>query len=120
MRRVFWTKKQMEEVKALCDRYDVPAEVRKETERILDILDNVYGDLRDAQRDDGGFILFCTESLSQSDLDEILEEYKVRSDEAEYQDIVESQKGEAWEIRLYIITNDYGITMIFPQMETEA
>ena len=58
MKRIFWTKKQMREVKAMCDQCGAPDAVRKETERILGILDNVYGDLRDAQRDDGGFILF--------------------------------------------------------------
>ena len=53
MKRLFWTKKQMDEVNVLCDQCSAPDAVREETERILGILDNAYGDLRDAQKDDG-------------------------------------------------------------------
>ena len=115
MKRIFWTKKQMGEVNALCDQCGAPDAVRKETERILGILDNVYGDLRDAQRDDGGFILFCTEPVGENDLKEVLEKYHVRSDEVEYREKIGNQPEETWEVRLYIITNDYGITIISPQ-----
>lgn len=117
MKRIFWTKNQMNEVNALCDQCGVPDAVRKETERILGILDNVYGDLRDAQKDDGGFILFCTEPVRENDLKEVLEKYHVRSDEAEYRENIESKSEQTWEVRLYIITNDYGITIISPQGE---
>lgn len=119
MKRIFWTKKQMEEVNVLCDQCGAPDAVRKETERILGILDNVYGDLRDAQRDDGGFILFCTEPVRENDLKEVLEKYHVRSDEVEYKESIGASKEKTWETRLYIITNDYGITIISPQ-EKEA
>lgn len=107
--------KQMDEVNALCVQCGAPAAVRKEVERILGILDNVYGDLRDVQRDDGGYILFYSEPMKDNDLKEVLEKYHVRSDEAEYIENVGTQSEETWEIRLYIISNDYGITFISPQ-----
>lgn len=115
MKKVFWTKSQMNEVNVLCDQCGAPDAVRKETERILGILDNVYGDLRDVQRDDGGFILFCTEPVGENDLKEVLEKYHVRSDEIEYEDFIYNRTGVIWTVRLYIITNDYGITIIFPK-----
>lgn len=117
MKKVFWTKRQMDEVNVLCDQCGAPDAVRKETERILGILDNVYGDLREAQKDDGGFILFCTEPVRENELKEVLEKYHVRSDEAEYRESIGTSKEKTWEVRLYIITNDYGITIISPQGE---
>ena len=119
MKRLFWTKKQMDEVNVLCDQCSAPDAVREETERIVGILDNSYGDLRDAQKDDGGFILFCTEPMEENDLSEVLEKYHVRSDEVEYREKIGSQLEETWEVRLYIITNDYGITIISPQEREE-
>lgn len=107
--------KQMDEVNILCDQCGAPAAIRKETERILEILDNVYGDLRDVQKDDGGYILLSTEPLPEIQLKNILKQYHVRSKDFEYEDFIYNPTGVVWIIRLYIITNDYGITIIFPR-----
>lgn len=114
MKRIFWTERQVDEVKEVCSQHRTPEKVQKEVNRVLKILDNVYGDNREVWNDDGGFILFCTESIGEKELEEILKEYHVRSDEAEYRDIIEQENRRTWEIRLYLITNDYGITIVFP------
>lgn len=114
MKIIFWTKNQMCSVLNVCHKYSVPAIVIKEIQRTLNILDEIYGEKRDVYEDDGGFILFSNKPLTNSDLNNILDKYNIKKDEAEFTDVYCKNENVSWKITLHIITNDFGITTISP------
>ena len=114
-----WNEKRATELYLLRERYNIPLEVIEEARRIAKCLNAIYNSKRDIKNDDGGFVLLL---LPDSNMDEteilyceLFEEYGLRYGTAEMEDFICSHGGVEWFAELYLTTNDYGITVIYPK-----
>lgn len=116
MKVKLWTLKQKPQIKELLSNKLIPLEAANEALKVLSILDKYYGENRDVDNDDGGYLMLYMEPLeegrgiSKNELDK----YHVPAEDMEAEDILCSIDGIAWKSVLYLTTNDYGITLIYP------
>ena len=113
-----WRVAQIQNLLALQEKYKIPQEVIRVVEHIAEILDAEYGMERDVDNDDGGYILLL---LPEKDMDDtkvlhymVLEEYGLCYGTAEMESVICRYGGMEWFEELYLTTNDYGITVIYP------
>lgn len=111
---IFWTLEQMPQIEQLEQEKSLPSEIIEEMRRILKILDTEYNSARDFQNDDGGYII-----LQRDSEEEALEQYQallkgrhLREGDEEYCDVLQCRDSSIWEIKLFLVTNDYGVTVI--------
>lgn len=117
---IFWTLEQMPQIKQLEQEKSLPPEIVEEMKRILEILDTHYGSDRSFEEDDGGYIILQRDSEEgASEYQELLKSRHLREDDEEYCDILQCKDGSKWEIKLLLVTNDYGVTVI-RRMEGEG
>lgn len=111
----FWTITQKSEIQEICRKNGVPQNVEDEIFRVIQILDENYGVGRDIGADGGYIALFLDEeAVTLKEYEAILREYQLKEYHLEFSDVfMESEKRE-WHSELYIVTNDYGITIIYP------
>lgn len=114
MIKKFWTIKQRKEIEECCQKYNIPQNVETEIFRIIHILDDNYGVGRELQSDGGCVILFVNEESYWNEYENILKEYYLKGEYLEIQDIFSVSEEMEWHADLYIVTNDYGITIIYP------
>ena len=114
-----WRVAQIQNLLALQEKYKIPQEVIRVVEHIAEILDAEYGMERDVDNDDGGYILLL---LPEKDTDDeeilyhcLLEEYGLRYGTAEMESMICRYGGMEWFEELYLTTNDYGITVVYPK-----
>lgn len=113
-----WTGSQYGKLSELQKKYRIPAAVIEEVHRVVDILDTYYGCDRDVDRDDGGYLLLVTECMDMGRyLMELLDKYHVAVEDAELNDTVCANDGVTWKSVLYLVSNDFGITCVYPYME---
>lgn len=111
-----WTQSQLTMVRQMEAEGRIPADVTNETRRVLSILNDYYGQDRDVDNDDGGYVVIFTELMGDSgEIREILEEYHVRLDDEEFRENLCVCDGVVWMSALYLVSNDYGITVIYPR-----
>lgn len=97
-----YKKEQLEELKEKCSK-----EMLRETEKIIVLLDENYGDNRDVDKDLGGYIAILE---SKEDVGEI----KANSIEGllpEYTDIIKSDDGIDYYSSLFLLSDDYSIVV---------
>lgn len=95
----------------------IPQYVIDEVERIVQILDCYYGEKRDVDNDDGGYVcLISSENVGtvRSEYLKILKQYNLDEDMAEFEDILYSDGKIEWHSDLFLVCNDYGVTIIYP------
>lgn len=110
-----WTRAQYDKLSELQKKHQIPEEVIEEIHRVVDMLDRYYGSDRDVDRDDGGYLFLTTESIEAGRcFKELLDQYHVRAEDAELDDTLCIRDGTAWKSALYLVSNDYGITFIYP------
>lgn len=114
-----WRVAQIQNLLALQEKYKIPQEVIRVVEHIAEILDAEYGMERDVDNDDGGYILLL---LPEKDMDDtkvlhymVLEEYGLCYGTAEMESVICRYGGMEWFEELYLTTNDYGITVVYPK-----
>ena len=112
-----WRVAQIQNLLALQEKYKIPQEVIRVVEHIAAILDAEYGMERDVDKDDGGYVLLL---LPEKDMDDteilyhrLLEEYGLRYGTEEMKSVICRYGGMEWFEELYLITNDYGITVVY-------
>ena len=112
-----WRVAQIQNLLALQEKYKIPQEVIRVVEHIAEILDAEYGMERDVDKDDGGYVLLL---LPEKDMDDteilyhrLLEEYGLRYGTEEMKSVICRYGGMEWLEELYLITNDYGITVVY-------
>lgn len=113
MIKKFWTITQKEEIERCCSEYEIPQDITSEIFRIIHILDENYGVDR-ALESDGGYVALLVEESYLEDYEKILKEYNLKKSYAEFQDIFPVTEKIEWFFDLYIVTNDYGITIMYP------
>ncbi len=118
-----WGETQVEKLQDLKEVYNIPPEVIAEVEQTVKRLDWAYGSERDVDCDDGGYVLLL---LSDNDTDDIgimyrklLKDYQLRYGTAETENVICRCEGTEWRKELYLTTNDYGITVVYPKRETD-
>ena len=113
MIKKFWTITQKEEIEKCCSEYEIPQDITSEMFRIIHILDENYGVDR-ALESDGGYVALLVEENYSDDYEKILKEHNLKKSYAEFQDIFPVTEKTEWCSDLYIVTNDYGITIMYP------
>lgn len=115
MKIKLWTLKQAEQIEELLSKKLIPIEAADESLKVLSILDKYYGADRDVDHDDGGYLLLYTGCVKEGEvIKEILEGYNVPIEDAEIEAVLCSANGVIWKSVLYLTTNDFGITLIYP------
>lgn len=90
----------------------LPQEVVKAIEEVAAILDNEYGEERDVDGSDGGYILV----IESKDEFENLKDIYIDMDDiiAEYVDLIKVADGEDYTNSLIILNNDFAISLMMP------
>ncbi|QIB27928.1 hypothetical protein [Caloranaerobacter azorensis] len=92
---------------------DLPKEVLEVVRGIVATLDTYYGENRDLDSEDGGYVLIIQ---SEEDIEK-LEEFDIYIDEEiypEYVDRIKVEEGEDWINALILCNNEFGISLIIP------
>lgn len=117
MKLKLWTLQQLPLVKQMEADHMIPEIVADELENVLSILDRYYGADRAVETADGGYILLYTHYIARPEkiqIQDVLDTYYLRPDEMEAEDILCVCGSVTWKSVLYLATNDYGITLIYP------
>lgn len=97
---------------------DYPKEVVKVIQEIATILDNEYGENRDVDGGDGGYILIIKE---KEELEKLKDIYIDMDDIIpEYVDKIAVVDGEDYTNSLIIMNNDFAVSLIMPLRITPA
>lgn len=113
-----WTRTQYGKLSELQKKYQIPEAVVEEVHRVVDTLDTCYNSDRDVDKEDGGYLILSTGCIDASNfLGELLAKYHVRVEDAELKDTLCVNDGIIWKSVLYLISNDFGITFVFPCRE---
>lgn len=90
----------------------LPQEVARVIKEIATILDTEYGQDRDVNGGDGGYILVIE---SKDDFDKLKDIYIDMEDViTEYVDLIKATDGEDYTNSLIILNNDFAISLIIP------
>ncbi|MDR7871325.1 MAG: hypothetical protein RIN55_10715 [Tissierellaceae bacterium] len=79
---------------------------------VADILDTEYGEDRDVDGGDGGYILVIQDKKEFSKLEEIY--LDINDLLPEYVDKVHCRNGEVWISALVLMNNDFGVSLVMP------
>ena len=91
----------------------VPMEVYQEALRVVTMLDEKFGDDRDVDEDDGGFVLVIE---SEEDLADFSAEYvELDSPTREYVELLPTAKGNYFNIFFLYNEYEFGITLLIPR-----
>ena len=116
-----WKVAQMQNLLCLQEKYNIPQEVIGTVEQLVEILDKEYGLGRDVDSDDGGYLLLLLPDSDTDDTDilyhRLLEVYGLRYGTVETESVICIYDGLEWYMELYLATNNYGITVIYPKQE---
>ena len=100
--------------------HKISNEVLKFIENVLDILDSNYGSERSIE-DDGGYValIIGRDSITtEENYQEILDKHNLIKEYAEFEDVICSDVfGTVWCSDLYIVGNEYGISIIYKRKE---
>lgn len=111
-----WTMTQMPRLIEMQKNYQIPGEVVEGIQTVLGIMDTYYGKDRNVDEDDGGyvFLIFCdsTDGWREAYM-ELLKKYHLKKEDAELQDIICESLETRWHSDLFLVSNDYGITIIY-------
>lgn len=104
----FWTRTQEPEINNYFAANEYPMRVKEELLKVIETLDYYYG-LGRGMDVDGGYVALVT---TQAEYDEILQKHHISRECAEFHDkLCETEKGTFY-ADLYIVSSDYGITII--------
>ena len=92
---------------------NMPQEVQKTIQEILQILDSQYGADRNKYEDDGGYVVVVDK---KEDFKEIMDKAYIDCNEviSEYVDKIVCSNGEVYTKSLILCNNDYAISLIIP------
>lgn len=112
----YWTMMQIQQLLKDSEKYQIPQDVQNLSVNTLGILDDNYGIGRSLE-DDGGCVIILIPDF-KTDIDQayhkILEHYRIGKECVEFEDFVCSTEEKVWQADLYILGNDYGITIVYP------
>ena len=115
MKVKIWTVNQMPMIREMVIDGRLPEFVADEVSRIVSILDEYYDAKRNVENDDGGYLLVYTDYIEdKAEIQAFLDKYHMNLDDAELDDTLCIRDGVTWKSVLYLVTNDYGVTLIYP------
>lgn len=115
MKIKIWTVNQMSMVREMVIDGRIPEFVADEVSRVVSILDEYYDAKRNVESDDGGYLVVYTDCVEdEREIQAFFERYHISLDDAELDDTLGICNGITWRSVLYLVTNDYGITFIYP------
>lgn len=119
MTEKIWTVQQAEKLYGLKTGITVPLQVMEEVKRLVQLLNYHYGSERDMDNEDGGYVVLLLPEDESADTDslylKLLEEYHLCIDTAEMETVLCKSGKWEWHSDLYMVTNEYGITVIYPK-----
>lgn len=119
MTEKIWTVQQAEKLYGLKTGYALPLKVTEEVKRLVQLLNYHYGSERDMDNEDGGYVVLLLPEDESADTDslylKLLEEYHLCIDTAEMETVLCKSGKWEWHSDLYMVTNEYGITVIYPK-----
>ena len=114
-----WTAQQAEKLYDLKTGYTVPLQVIEEVRRLVQLLNDHYGFNRDVDNEDGGFVALLLPEDESVDIGslhlKLLEEFHLCIDTEEMETLLCKSGKWEWHSDLYMVTNEYGITVIYPK-----
>lgn len=115
MKIKIWTVNQMPKIREMVINGRIPESVADEVSRVVSILDEYYDAERNVETDDGGYLLVYTDYIEdEKEIQTFLDKYHIGLEDAELDDTLYTGDGVTWKSVLYLVTNDYGITLIYP------
>ena len=119
MTEKIWTAQQAEKLYGLNTGITVPLQVMEEVKRLVQLLNYHYGSERDVDNEDGGYVVLLLPEDESADMDslylKLLEEFHLCIDTEEMETLLCKSGKWEWHSELYMITNEYGITVIYPK-----
>ena len=104
----YWTRTQEQEINNYFAANQYPMRVKEEILKVIETLDYYYG-LGRGMDVDGAYVALVT---TQAEYDEILQKHHISRECAEFRDkLCETEEGTFY-AELYIVSSDYGITII--------
>lgn len=115
MNEIFWTESQKPRLMEVQENYQLPEAVVQEICKVLEILDTNYGKEREIFESDGGYVFLILADTEETKklYSELLNKYKLNREEAEFKDLICQDKMYTWHSDLFILSNDFGITIIY-------
>lgn len=108
MIKQFWTRTQEPEINNYFAANQYPMQVKEEVLKVIETLDYYYGLGREVNVNGGYVVLVST----QAEYEEILHKHHISRECAEFRDkLCDTEKG-TYYADLYIVSSDYGITII--------
>lgn len=118
-----WTIEQTPRLLELQSEYQIPGKIVEGIQSVLTILDRYYGKERKVDEDDGGYVLllFC-DSIDDwhTSYVDLLKKYHLQETEVEFRDIVYENPEIEWHSDLFLVSSDYGITLVYPVKKGEV
>ena len=101
--------------------YQFPTKVTEQARNVLDCLNKYYEQDRGIE-EDGGYVAILTgdHDTVKREYQELLDQHHVKREEAEFEDDICKEGEGVWQSDLYIVSNDYGVTIIYPKKGEEA
>ncbi|MHC1723210.1 MAG: hypothetical protein AB9836_08410 [Aminipila sp.] len=91
--------------------HNLPTEVVTTAAEIATILDDCYGEARDAERDLGGYLLIAEEAQDLESIQKLVDfDYTI----PEYVKMIGCRKGESYTNSLMLLSSDYSISLLIP------
>ena len=119
MTEKIWTAQQAEKLYGLKTGITVPLQVMEEVKRLVQLLNYHYGSERDVDNEDGGYVVLLLPEDESADMDslylKLLEEFHLCIDTEEMETLLCKSGKWEWHSDLYMVTNEYGITVIYPK-----
>ena len=106
--------KKIASIKQIEDLTELPKEVKNELLRIVNILNENYGEERDIDADLGGYIILID---SKDAFQEVKHEIYLDLEHSvipEFVDLIKCQNGQTYTNTLILSNNDFSITLIMP------
>ena len=111
----FWTLAQIPDVEQIIERYNIPEEVFNVIKSNLEILDAAYGADRSITADGGYVALILPEDdhSYQREYDNLLQEYHLSEEDAEFYDLLCIDRTERlWKSDKYVL-NEYVLIIVY-------
>lgn len=97
-------------IKDLIDVRNLPKPVEEKVVEVLKILDDVYGEERDIDKDLGGYVLVIEEN---TDVEKLTQHFiDIAYDEPEWVDEILDENKEAWNQGMFIISDDFSVVVV--------
>ena len=87
---------------------------------IAKMLDDAYGETREAHAMGGYILLFPNEEAYADVIHNVMDFYGLNADLYEYADVIDNRDGQEWQEKLFLLSSDDALVLIYPREEPNA